>query len=315
MRYRQWDAKISNDLKTGLDETNSSFRALHNKVYHQIHEGIQNCHNILQRNYSLRIGDVAKGMNLFLCVVFFCIMIMEHLGFTSRFSESYKEDGFCVSGKDSHPVYQSHSVCFLANSLTAALMIYLVSSTKMTPEAILPMKRNAISLFAHGCGHLFLFLSTQASSNGASKAFETLRYQGPLTKMIAFCGLFGVWYGFMRDPKRSARTSMLLALFHNSLQFFVLPTHFFFVHVLMAVVGGTSLRGIWFQEGKDIFYDLEAVFVDVPIMMMTFTEAMACDSFLASVGGHLWFDMVVPFGFYVYYGIVLYTGHGLEKVE
>lgn len=41
--------------------------------------------------------------------------------------------------------------------------------------------------------------------------------------------------------------------------------------------------------------------MDVPILLMTFSEAMTCDSFLIHYGGHVWFDMAVPFGFIVYY--------------
>lgn len=274
-----------------------------------------NLHFYLQRNFDgLRVGDVAKGIVLILTILFFICLLAEHNGLTSYFSDSYKIDGFCVSGKDLDPIYQSHSVCFIANSITAAIMMYLVTQTKnLTKEAIRPMKKNAISLFGHGIGHLFLSISTQTSTLGASQAFEMLREQEFLRQSLTYFTLFWVWFGFNRDSRRSLQTTIILALFHNTLQFFFLPTSFFFVHVLLSVLGGSSVRGIWFRNDKDLFYDLEAVFVDVPILIMTFTEALTCDSFLASIGGHFWFDMVVPFGFYVYYAIILATGHGLKK--
>lgn len=275
----------------------------------------QKLHLYLQSNFNgLRVGDVAKGIVLLLTFIFFVCLLAEHNGVMNHFSDSYNFDGFCVSGKDLHPIYQTHSVCFFANSITAAIMIYLVTQTKnLTKAAIRPMKKNAISLFGHGIGHLFLSISTQTGDLGASQAFEVLRGREFLYQFLNYFALFWVWFGFNRDSRRSLQTTVMLALFHNTLQFFFLPTHFFFVHVLLSVLGGSSIRGIWFRDDKDLFYDLEAVFVDIPILLMTFTEALTCDSFLASIGGHLWFDMVVPFGFYFYYGIILVTGHGLKK--
>ena len=50
---------------------------------------------------------------------------------------------------------------------------------------------------------------------------------------------------------------------------------------------------------------MEAALVDIPILLLTFTEALTCDSFLIKYGGHVWFDMAVPFGFIAYYFILL----------
>ena len=85
-----------------------------------------------------------------------------------------------------------------------------------------------------------------------------------------------------------------------------MPTRLFFVHVLLAVLLSSALRGLArAPEEKDRYYDMEAILVDVPILLATFGEAITCDSFLINYGGHVWFDMVVPFGFIAYYMILL----------
>ena len=56
---------------------------------------------------------------------------------------------------------------------------------------------------------------------------------------------------------------------------------------------------------KDRYYDMESVLVDIPILLMTYVESITCDDFLVHYGGHVWFDMAVPFGFIVYYIILL----------
>lgn len=64
-----------------------------------------------------------------------------------------------------------------------------------------------------------------------------------------------------------------------------------------------------------MYFDLEAFLVDVPILMMTFGEAFSCDFFLMEIGGHLWFDMVVPFGFIVYYLVIVWNSKKIIIME
>ena len=115
----------------------------------------------------------------------------------------------------------------------------------------------------------------------------------------------------MRDKSRSTATTLGFALMHNTLQVFFLPTRFFFTHVLLAVLLGSALR--WLRRPavmKTKYYALESWLVDVPIMLASFTEALACDSLLVRYGGHVWFDLVVPVMFTVYLAVLLFTGDG-----
>lgn len=119
----------------------------------------------------------------------------------------------------------------------------------------------------------------------------------------------------MRDKRRSFKVTCLFAMAHNSLQVFFLPTRFFFTHVLMAVLLNSAIR--WLSRApkdKTKYYALESWLVDVPIVLASFFEALTCDAFLIHVGGHIWFDMVVPVMFSVYFCILVYTGDGAKRM-
>ena len=228
-----------------------------------------------------RAGDVAKAIVLTLCTAFLAAIALNETGRLDVFSPTYKLDGFCISNRDGGRWSQSHAISWYADSAMAAGMALLVMAGHrrgMSEASLGPIKKNAFSLFGHGQGHLFLALHTTRDS-GASRAFEDLN---ALQRVLVFCALLFVWYGFMRDRRRGLATTLAFAVGHNALQCFLLPTRFFFTHVLMAVLLGSAVRKLSLPaHEKDIYYDLEAWLVDVPIMLASFGEALTCDSFLA----------------------------------
>eukprot|EP00039_Didymoeca_costata_P025274 m.12820 g.12820 ORF g.12820 m.12820 type:complete len:292 (-) comp4735_c0_seq1:114-989(-) len=255
-----------------------------------------------------RWGDIGKLVVIVLNVLFLSALLLQQFNFIDIFSPSYLEEGFCISNRDDSPLIQSHALSFYADAALALFMGYLVYKGPkygLTEEALRPMSKNAVSLFGHGCGHLLLGLSTMFGK-GASEMFENLT---PVQQLAIFILFTPVWYGFMRDKSRSFTTAMTYAMGHNALQIFVLPSKFFFTHVLLAVLVNSAIR--WLrkpQTEKSVYYDLEACLVDVPIMLAAFVEGCTCDSFLSHFGGHVWFDMVVPVMFTVYYIILTRNG-------
>ena len=51
------------------------------------------------------------------------------------------------------------------------------------------------------------------------------------------------------------------------------------------------------------YYNLVALIVRMPICIIPWIEAMACESFLVHIGGHFWFDMTIPLSLtaYIFY--------------
>jgi len=264
-------------------------------------------------------GDIGKLIVIALSLSFLTCIVMEHHGLTAFFSDSYKREGFCISNTHMHPMYQSHAISFCFNTMLSLVMCSLVHLGRwrfaMSETALKPINKNALTLLAHGLGHCFLALCTVnlAKERGgepeysAAAAFETLSRTQQAAAVVV---LFFVWFAFMRDSRRKLSTTILWAFLHNSLQVFVIPTRFFFTHVLMAVPLHSGVRAIFFRarSQKDIYYAMEAWLVDVPILLMSFGEAIACEDFLVHYGGHVWFDMVVPIGFIVYYMILVIGG-------
>ena len=247
---------------------------------------------------SMRAGDIAKAATLVAVLFFLACVVLHEIGHVNVFSASYREQGFCVADN-------GHALSFLTDAAMAALMLLCVRHghhLSMSTPSLAPIKKNAISLLGHACGHLFLATqSTEAA--GASRAFEDLSMPN---RLLTFLALTAVWYGFMRDRRRSVAWTLGLATAHNGLQCFWLPSRFFFAHVLLAVLLNSAVRKLALPAAeKDIYYDMEAWLVDIPIVLMTFVEALSCDAFLMDIGGHVWFDMAVPVGFAVYYGVLL----------
>ena len=256
-------------------------------------------------------GDIAKCLIICLCGSFLAAITLHESGHLHVFSSSYLEDGFCVSNKEGHALLQGHALSFYADAVTTLLMFALVHlgrhKAKLSEAALTPVAKNAISLFGHGLGHAYLAASALAPG-GSALAFESLSTRG---RVVAFAVLFPVWLGFVRDKRRSLVVSCSLAAAHNALQVWMLPTRFFFTHVLLAVLGGSAVR--WLSKPaseKTRYYALESWLVDVPIMLASFGEALSCDAFLARFGGHVWFDMVVPIGFCAYVAVLVLSGDG-----
>lgn len=256
------------------------------------------------------VGDAGKLLVLVLLVPFFTLLVLHEFDVVDVFSNLYQEEGFCVQAKVSSPWMRGHAISFYACSAMALWMQFLVFCglrSGMSEESMKPIKKNSISLFGHSLGHAYLGFQTNDETGGA-RIFEDLSFSG---RILTFIVLQFVWYGFMRQrsAKRTSTFAFALALFHNSLQVFILPTRLFFTHVLLAVLASSSFRGLSrdYSE-KTIYYALEAWLVDVNILVMTFVESFTCETFLLHIGGHVWFDMVVPFGFTAYF-FILFQKH------
>ena len=59
------------------------------------------------------------------------------------------------------------------------------------------------------------------------------------------------------------------------------------------------------REDKDVFYDLNAFIVTLPVGLVSWLEALSCDSFLKHVGGHVYYDAIIPASIFVYYAAAL----------
>ena len=75
----------------------------------------------------------------------------------------------------------------------------------------------------------------------------------------------------------------------------------------------TSCLAMLFKENKTRFYNAEAIIYVTPVVFMAWVEALTCDSFLMDVGGHLWYDLIIPISFTVFFFYVKHQQMGEAK--
>eukprot|EP00040_Diaphanoeca_grandis_P026429 m.147998 g.147998 ORF g.147998 m.147998 type:complete len:265 (+) comp30572_c1_seq3:141-935(+) len=158
---------------------------------------------------GLRIGDISKICVIIMCVTFLACIGLHEFDHMHIFSPSYLQQGFCISNLGQSRTIQSHAISFYADALTAmgmVCLVYLGRRRGMCAASLNPISKNAVSLLGHGCGHLYLAIQTD-DTNGAARVFEGLSGTG---QCIAFAAFTAVWYGFMRDSRRSVTTALSL---------------------------------------------------------------------------------------------------------
>jgi len=78
------------------------------------------------------------------------------------------------------------------------------------------------------------------------------------------------------------------------------PGKFAFIYVQTVTLVMASLAELA-RSKKDRFYDLYALLVVMPIGLVSWLEAGACDTMLVHIGGHAWYDWTIPISMGVYY--------------
>jgi len=82
---------------------------------------------------------------------------------------------------------------------------------------------------------------------------------------------------------------------HGAVLSLFVPAKLGFTYVqtaLLWVVAAYDMRQP--AKDKDFYYDLGAVVVGVPVGLVAWVEALACDSFFKSMGGHVWCNGIIP---------------------
>jgi hypothetical protein len=211
------------------------------------------------------------------------------------FGSNWALDGFCLSFKDS-ALFHTHLLCFYADAAFAAVLFGLTRGVSR-PELL--DARNAIfSTFAHGCGHVYLL---HATPEGQQPLME--QYPTPAEIALMLSGFFTFFSAFIYLHSRNpSALDLIQSAFHSyALAAWVPPLYLFtYVNtVLFFNLTGRRLMGTPRGE-KDVFYDLEALLVSLPVAVVTWLEPLLCDAFLVRYGGHVWFDVSIPAGATLY---------------
>ena len=93
---------------------------------------------------------------------------------------------------------------------------------------------------------------------------------------------------------------MILAISFLTFGFFFVPelVGFSYVQTVLGLMGW----GVEFsKKNKDIYYLPYTVLMVLPIGLFPWVEGLLCDSFLIHIGGHVWFDAIIPISMTVYF--------------
>ena len=83
--------------------------------------------------------------------------------------------------------------------------------------------------------------------------------------------------------------------------YYFVPSEVAFAYVQTCIILMLSITEL--VGPKYDHYNAIALICRLPVCIIPWVEAMACESFLVHIGGHFWYDMTIPLGLtaYVFY--------------
>ena len=134
-------------------------------------------------------GDAAKRVVIVLTLAFLACICAHEIDLLDIFSTSYRRDGFCISNKDGGMFAQGHALSFYADASLALVMLGLAHSGARrgwSDSALAPLRKNALSLFAHGLGHFLLGTIDSTPDGSRTRVFEELSSGMRVCAFVAF---------------------------------------------------------------------------------------------------------------------------------
>lgn len=210
------------------------------------------------------------------------------------------KNGFCVVTEDESVWLQTHAICFYEDTCWAIVMYLIFSVFKSgiedhpDGEYLNESIRGSIaSIFMHGAAHLYIGLNLDEFY--ARSSYVPLAQSGGenFARNAAITYMF--WF-FMLKPitifTGSLTENVIKTLIIATTHLFFIPLVFGLTYVNCVIFCIKAVKGLVSQ--KDQFYNIIPFFMTLPLALMVWIEAVACDSFLKQYGGHAWFDFAIP---------------------
>lgn len=229
------------------------------------------------------------------------------------FSHSVLRDGFCITNKNS-VFLSSHALCFYLDTIFSIILWKLAhhgNLLNIPKDYLTPVHLNSLSHFGHGVGH---FMISIFGHEGTSIMYHEYYHQQ--FTLIFFTFLLTLfWLGFMRTIHTQSTFSfqLLESIIISFIQIRFLPVNLGFTYVQTILLVTATINDLYTQQlKKDYAYNLKSFFINFPIGMVGWLEAITCDNFMISFGGHIWYDCTIPISIIVYY-LFIYYFHYNEK--
>ena len=209
----------------------------------------------------------------------------------------------------SHPASaQSHILCFYSDTVCAVLLTLLAwrYGPSLSKSAMGPVATAAGGVFGHGLAHLGLWFEAFGQPKESVEWYTQLH---PAKRTFQVVFLAGFFFALLRSaPSVGNKAAAIYAFPHGLIGTQFVPTRFQFTYVqtvlLWVAAGHDLLRP---AASKDVYYDLSSVLITIPVGLVSWIEALACDGFLVKYGGHVYYDTIIPVSMFVYYYFALRT--------
>lgn len=250
----------------------------------------------------MRFGDYIHRSVIFLQFIFLYGMFSNNI-----FSKSFIEDGFCISNKDKHFLYQSHALSFYSDTFFAGILYLMYKYLKVhddelnNAKLLKPIKENINAILLHGFGHLNYALRPRPAGQVAYYyTFDTKP-----KRIMSILVMYNFWFylikaaylnGTAHAVRGAALTNTIL------LNFFISKSYSFtYVQTILMLIASISELN---STDKDEYYNIKSVIVHLPLTFVGLIEAIYCDSFIKKYGGHLIYDSTIPISLIIYHMIL-----------
>ena len=253
----------------------------------------------------VRIGDYTHGLVLLLQFGYLYSMTLKDF-----FSKSFIEDGFCISNKHSHYLYQSHALSFYSDTIFSIILFYMYKNIRVESDIIInnkllePVKANIYAIFFHGLGHLNMAFTSKFLSKSPLWYTSGVKTHYKLISMLV---LYYFWYFLVKVAYLNGNILRwrISAIIHTILITFAVPFTYSFAYVQTSLMLTASLSELNL-DNKNIFYDIKAIIVHLPVTIIGWIEAVHCDNFVEKYGGHLIYDTTIPLSMITYHSVLYF---------
>jgi len=261
----------------------------------------------------MRFGDIVNGVVVANSVSFLCVQ-----AFSNSFSKSFLDDGFCVSNKDKPILIQSHALSFYSDTIFSIILYYMYNNIAVdfdpinNKKLLEPVKANIIAVFSHGLGHLNLAFNSRFFSHRPL----ILSISNLANKSVSVITLYIFWYYLIKAAYLTGNNYYwnVNAVLHTIFLSFVIPFNHSFTYV-QTVLMLTAAISEYNLKDKDIYYDMKALIVHLPITIVGWIEALYCDKFFKNIGGHLIYDTTIPVSIIAYHMSLYYYNKYKQKIH
>ncbi|CAM9867245.1 unnamed protein product [Ectocarpus fasciculatus] len=239
-------------------------------------------------NYSV-VGNAVYFIQLSVLVLYAAAVIGHAMEWwrLDIFGSNWASEGFCLSFKGS--LVHTHLLCLYVDTACAAGLLWLSRRCGHRTELYV-VKENVASVFAHGLVHGLLW------ANGPLP--ERPQYESPSIVSFAVVALFFFSFTYLMTP--SPLWLGALQSIAHTVVLTRIPWILSFTYV-NTVIGFNLSAAQIATSPRDVYYVLYPLLYAGPVLLATLLEPLLCDDFLVKWGGHLFFDISIPFGTVLYY--------------